>query len=55
MIIIIISFLFIFAFIACTLQGGKGIIRLLSQDKIQEVEEDVIALVNGEKCIKKNL
>ena len=52
MIIIIISFLFIFAFTACTLQGGKGTIRLLSRDEIQEVEEDVIALVNGEKVYK---
>lgn len=51
-IIIIILFLFIFAFTACTLQGGKDTIRLLSRDEIQEVEEDVIALVNGEKVYK---
>jgi len=50
--IIIIIILFLFAFTACTLQGGTDTIRLLSRDEIQEVEEDVIALVNGEKVYK---
>ncbi|ABR47960.1 hypothetical protein Amet_1789 [Alkaliphilus metalliredigens QYMF] len=52
MLIITVLSLIILAFTGCTLQGKEDATELSSQNEIQEVDEDVIALVNGEKVYK---
>ncbi|QUH21224.1 hypothetical protein [Alkaliphilus sp. B6464] len=52
MLIITISSLIIFAFTGCTLQGRDDTIGLASQNEIQEVDENVIAIIDGEKVHK---